>query len=350
MLIWSILISFAVGIIMVPIIRKFAFRINAVDTPRERHKHTKTTATLGGLAIFISFSVGMIIAPIDKSGFLPIYFGALIIIATGFIDDIFDLSPKWKMLGQILAALCVTVWGDITINFINVPFYGQVDFGYFAIPLSIIWIVAIVNALNLIDGLDGLAGGISIIALMTIAGMALLLKDVFVAPVALILVAAVAAFLIYNFPPASIFMGDTGALFLGYMIAVLSLMGFKNVTFISLLVPLIILGVPLSDTFFAIVRRLKERMPISSADRSHIHHRLMALGFTEKQTVLLIYCMALLFSMTGFVFSFSTTWGAMLLLLLLIFSIEIIVEFIGLIGEDYRPILNLLQKIHRKRK
>ncbi|HAC1867576.1 TPA_asm: undecaprenyl/decaprenyl-phosphate alpha-N-acetylglucosaminyl 1-phosphate transferase, partial [Listeria monocytogenes] len=322
MLIWSILISFAVGIIMVPIIRKFAFRINAVDTPRERHKHTKTTATLGGLAIFISFSVGMILAPIDKSGFLPIYFGALIIIATGFIDDIFDLSPKWKMLGQILAALCVTVWGDITINFINVPFYGQVDFGYFAIPLSIIWIVAIVNALNLIDGLDGLAGGISIIALMTIAGMALLLKDVFVAPVALILVAAVAAFLIYNFPPASIFMGDTGALFLGYMIAVLSLMGFKNVTFISLLVPLIILGVPLSDTFFAIVRRLKERMPISSADRSHIHHRLMALGFTEKQTVLLIYCMALLFSMTGFVFSFSTTWGAMLLLLLLIFSIE----------------------------
>ncbi|MBA5759773.1 undecaprenyl/decaprenyl-phosphate alpha-N-acetylglucosaminyl 1-phosphate transferase, partial [Escherichia coli] len=116
----------------------------------------------------------------------------------------------------------------------------------------------------------------------------LLLKDVFVAPVALILVAAVAAFLIYNFPPASIFMGDTGALFLGYMIAVLSLMGFKNVTFTSLLVPLIILGVPLSDTFFAIVRRLKERIPISSADRSHIHHRLMALGFTEKQTVLLI--------------------------------------------------------------
>ncbi|WP_088809840.1 MULTISPECIES: glycosyltransferase family 4 protein [Listeria] len=349
MFIWGI-VTFLMGVILIPIVRKFAIWIGAVDAPRERHSHKKVTPTLGGLAIFISFSIGFFLAPIDKTGFLPVYIGALIIIATGIIDDIIELSPKLKLLGQLLAAFCVTVWGNVVIEFINVPFYGQLDFGWLAIPISMIWIIAIINALNLIDGLDGLSSGISIIALMTIAGMALILNDAFVAPVALLLVAAVLAFLLFNFPPASIFMGDTGALFLGYMIAVLSLMGFKNVTFISLLVPLIILGVPLSDTFFAIIRRLKKRTPISAADRSHIHHRLMALGFTERQTVLLIYCMALLFSLTGFVFSFSTTWGSVILLALLLVCIEIVVEFIGLIGEDYRPVLNVLQKIHRKRK
>ncbi|WP_239255180.1 glycosyltransferase family 4 protein [Listeria ilorinensis] len=348
MLIW-VFITFISGVILIPIIRKLAFLVHAVDTPRERHAHIKPTPTLGGLAIFISFSIGFFLAPIDRTGAFPVYLGAIIILITGLIDDVIELSPKLKLLGQILAAVCVTVWGQVTIEFINIPFFGTLDFGIFAIPISIIWVVAIINAINLIDGLDGLAGGVSIIALMTIAGMALLLRDAFVAPVAFLLVAATLSFLIFNFPPASIFMGDTGALFLGYMIAVLSLMGFKNVTFISLLVPLIILGVPLSDTFFAIVRRLKKKMPVSSADRSHIHHRLMALGFTQRQTVLLIYCMALLFSITGFIFSFSTTWGSLVLLLLLILLIEIIVEFIGLVGEDYRPILNILQKIHRKR-
>ncbi|WP_163655014.1 glycosyltransferase family 4 protein [Listeria sp. PSOL-1] len=348
MLVW-IIITFCVGLILIPLTRKFAYLVNAVDVPRERHLHKKSTPTLGGLAIFISFSIGYFLAPIDRSNMLPIYLGAVIIIITGLIDDLIELSPKLKLVGQLLAAICVTTWGHVLIKFINIPFYGTIHFGYFAVPISIIWIVAIINALNLIDGLDGLAGGISIIALMTIAGMALLLNDGFVAPVAFLLVVAVLAFMFFNFPPASIFMGDTGALFLGYMIGVLSLMGFKNVTFISLLVPLIILGVPLSDTFFAIIRRLKEKTPVTSADRSHIHHRLMALGFTPKQTVLLIYCMALLFSIASFIFSFSTTWGSVILLILLCFLIETVVEFIGLVGPDYRPILNVLQKIHRKR-
>ncbi|MBC1335212.1 undecaprenyl/decaprenyl-phosphate alpha-N-acetylglucosaminyl 1-phosphate transferase [Listeria booriae] len=350
MQIWIMIICFLIGILLIPLVRKFAFFINAVDEPRERHIHKKITPTLGGLAIFLSFTVGMILLAVDKTEFLPVYIGALIIVTTGLIDDIIELSPRWKLVGQIAAALCVVLWGQITIEFINIPFMGPLYFGGWAIPITIIWIVAIVNALNLIDGLDGLAGGVAIIALLTIAGMALLLQDVFVAPVAFMLIACILAFLVYNFPPATIFMGDTGSLFLGYMIAVLSLMGFKNVTFISILVPLIILGVPLSDTFFAIIRRLKARTPISMADRSHIHHRLLALGFSERQTVLLIYCMAILFSITGFVFSFSTTWGAVILLLLLAFCIEIIVEFIGLIGENYRPILNILSKVRRKRK
>lgn len=342
--------SFLVTVILVPVVRKIAFMIGAVDVPRERHLHKKITATLGGVAFFIGFSVGLFLLPIGKAGILPIYIGGLIIVILGMIDDIVELAPRYKLLGQIVAALCVTVWGQISITFINIPFYGQLQFGVFGIPISILWIIAIINALNLIDGLDGLAGGISFIALMTIAGMAILLQDVFVAPVAFVLAAAVLGFLIFNFPPASIFMGDTGAQFLGYMIAVLSLLGFKNVTFISLLVPIIILGVPLSDTFFAIIRRWKAKVPISMADRSHLHHRLMALGFTPRQTVLLIYAMALLFSLAGFVFSFSTAWGAGLLLILLLICIEVIVEFIGLIGDNYRPLLHLLQKIHRKRK
>lgn len=184
------------------------------------------------------------------------------------------------------------LWGGLEVEFINLPFFTDtLQFGIFSIPITILWIVAIINAINLIDGLDGLAGGVSTIALVTIATMALIKGDLFVAMVALTVIGSTLGFLKYNFHPAKIFMGDTGALFLGYIIAVLSLLGFKNVTMISLIVPIIILGVPISDTFFAIIRRIVNKQPISVADKSHLHHCLLDLGFTHKQTVLLIYAL-----------------------------------------------------------
>jgi UDP-GlcNAc:undecaprenyl-phosphate GlcNAc-1-phosphate transferase len=232
--------------------------------------------------------------------------------------------------------------GDLRVEFINLPFGGQLDFGFFSIPFTMIWIIGITNAINLIDGLDGLAGGVSSIALFAIAGMAFVMGNPYVMVVALIAAVSTLGFLVFNFHPAKIFMGDTGALFLGFLISVLSLLGFKNVTFISLIIPVIILGVPISDTFFAIIRRLVNKQPLSAPDKSHLHHCLLRSGFSHRQTVLLIYAMSALFALTAFIFSQSTIRGSILIILVVLFIIELIVEKIGLVREDYRPLLKFL--------
>ncbi|EUJ33804.1 hypothetical protein MFLO_01200 [Listeria floridensis FSL S10-1187] len=349
MLVWTV-ITFVFGILLMPLIRKLAFLVGAVDAPRDRHAHIKPTATLGGLGIFISFITVFFLSPINHENTIPLLVGTLIIVVTGVIDDVKELSPKLKLAGQVAASLCVTIWGGIMVHHIYLPFLGRVEFGYFAIPISIFWILAIVNAINLIDGIDGLAGGVSTIALVTIGGMALLLGNTGSAFTAFLLVGALLAFLVFNFPPASIFMGDTGAMFVGFMIAILSLLEFKNVTLISLLIPIIILGVPFTDTFFAIIRRIKQRTSISTADRSHIHHRLLALGLTNRQTVLLLYLIAAVFSGISFLLYFSTTWGSIILIIVLLLLIEIAVEFIGLIDENHHPLLNLYTGIGKARK
>ena len=187
----------------------------------------------------------------------------------------YELSAKYKLMGQLAAAFTVVFLGDLQVIFINLPFGGHLEFGYLSIPFTILWIVGITNAINLIDGLDGLAAGVSSIALVTISGMALIQGNLFVVAVGTIVLMGTLGFLYYNFHPASIFMGDTGALFLGFIISVLSLLGYKNVTFISFIIPVIILGVPISDTFFAIMRRIINNQPLSAPDKSHLHHCLL---------------------------------------------------------------------------
>ena len=175
--------------------------------------------------------------------------------------------------------------------------------------------------------------------------MAIIMGDTYVMAIGFIILASTLGFLPFNFHPAKIFLGDTGALFLGYMIAVLSLLGFKNVTFISFIIPVIILGVPLSDTIFAIVRRLVKKAPLAAPDKSHVHHCLLNLGFTHKQTVILIYAVSALFGLAGFVFSMTTMWGSLLILTLMLLAIELVVESVGLIDKNYKPLLNMMRSI-----
>ena len=318
-----------------------AIGIGATDRPDPRKVHQKIMPRLGGLAIYISFMMGFLVLGLVNDKTTPIIMGSLIIIITGILDDKFQLSAKIKLLGQILAALVVVLNG-VDIDYINLPFGGQIEFGYLSIPLTILWIVGITNAINLIDGLDGLAAGVSSIAMITISGMAFLKGDLFVFALCLILLGSTLGFLVYNFFPAKIFMGDTGALFLGYMIAVLSLLGFKNVTMVSLVIPVIILGVPISDTFFAIIRRFVNKTPISAPDKSHLHHCLLRNGYSHRQTVLLIYAMAAMCGLTAFIFSQATIRGALLVMLVLLIGIELIVEKIGLVGHEYKPLLRFL--------
>ena len=303
MLYLTMVLAFIASILLTPIVKRIAFRVGAVDRPNYRKVHARIMPRLGGLAIFGSFLIAyFILTPQDpisnaiEAAYIPIeaaiIIGALLIIVTGVLDDMYEISAKAKLIGQLVAAGIVVVGGGLEISFINLPFGGVLDFGYLSIPLTILWIVGITNAINLIDGLDGLAAGVSTVALLTLAAMAFIMGDVYVMSMAALLAASTSGFLVYNFHPAKIFMGDTGALFLGFMISVLALMGFKNVTVVALIIPIIMLGVPISDTFFAIVRRVREKKSISEADKSHLHHCLLNIGFSHSQTVLIIYGIA----------------------------------------------------------
>ena len=340
----ALVVAFVASILLTPLVKRLAYRVGAVDKPNYRKVHDHIMPRLGGLAIFIAFLIGVVILrPMDES-MIAILIGSFVIIVTGVLDDMYEISPKAKLLGQAIAAAIVIFFGDIQIEFINLPFGGELNFGYLSIPLTLIWIIGITNAINLIDGLDGLAAGVSTIALLTLAAMAFIMGNVFVLAIALLLAASSSGFLFYNFHPAKIFMGDTGSLFLGFMISVLALLGFKNVTFVSLVIPIIMLGVPISDTFFAIVRRLLNKQPPFSPDKSHLHHRLMSIGFTHRQTVLIIYGIAAMFGLAAIIFSMAKLWGGILLIAVLLIAIELFVEVIGLAGQNYRPLLNLVRK------
>lgn len=347
MLVLAIVVAFIASLILTPLVRKLAFRIGAVDQPNYRKVHTGLMPRIGGLAMFGAFLIGYVILRPEDSHATGILVGALLIILTGFLDDMLEITAKAKVFGQLAAAIIVVTWGGLQIEFINIPFVGQLEFGMLSIPVTIIWIIGITNAINLIDGLDGLAAGVSTIALISLAIMAMLMANPFVVATAAILAASSLGFLFFNFHPAKIFMGDTGSLFLGYMISVLALLGFKNVAVISLIIPIIILGVPISDTFFAIVRRIRMKQKISAPDKSHLHHCLLKSGFSHKQTVLIIYGIAALFGLAAILFSQATVWGSVILIAVLLLAIELFVEVIGLAGANYRPLLNLVRMIGR---
>lgn len=342
MLILTLILCFLLTLGITPLVKKLAYKVGATDQPNVRKVHQKIMPRLGGLAIYIGFITGFLILRPEDPYAGAIILGSAVILLTGMADDIFDLSPRLKLLGQLTAAFTV-VLGGVQIEFINLPFGGVLEFGMFSIPITILWIVGITNAINLIDGLDGLAAGVSTIGLATIGFMAMLKGDVFVMSLALILIVSTLGFLYFNFHPAKIFMGDTGALFLGYMIAVLSMLGFKNVTMISLIVPLIILGVPISDTFFAIIRRIVNKSPLSAPDKSHLHHCLLRIGFTHKQTVIIIYAIAAMFSLAAIIFSMSTLWGAMIVIAVLLIAIEWLIESIGLVNSNYQPLIKFVK-------
>ncbi|AYC28929.1 glycosyltransferase family 4 protein [Paenisporosarcina cavernae] len=346
MLYLTLVLAFVASIILTPLVKMLAFRIGAVDRPNYRKVHARIMPRLGGLAIFGAFLIGFIVQRPEDPTAWYIVAGGVMIVITGMVDDMFEITAKAKLLGQLIAA-GIVIYGGLQIEFINLPFGGKLEFGYFAIPLTIIWIVAITNAINLIDGLDGLAAGVSTIALITLAGMAFMKADMFVFMMAAILAASTAGFLFYNFHPAKIFMGDTGALFLGYMIGVLALLGFKNITVISLIIPIIMLGVPISDTFFAIVRRVRLKQPIGAPDKSHLHHCLLNVGFTHRQTVLIIYALAAMFGVAALIFSQATVWGALLLIAVMLVAIELFVEVVGLAGQNYRPLLNFMKIMNK---
>ncbi|KAB3539715.1 undecaprenyl/decaprenyl-phosphate alpha-N-acetylglucosaminyl 1-phosphate transferase [Alkaliphilus pronyensis] len=280
-----------ISYILTPYAKKLAYKIGAVDVPKDnRRVHTHPIPRMGGLAIFLAFAItALITVPIDKS-FKGILIGATMITAIGIIDDVKQISAKYKLIVQLLAAAVVMYCG-IKIEYIHVPILGEwLQFGKYSYIVTIIWIIGITNAVNLIDGLDGLAAGVSIIAAVTLGYIAFTHGRQEVAILLFILAGGSAGFLPYNFNPAKIFMGDTGALLIGFLLATISIEGvIKSATTIAVAIPVLALGVPVFDTAFAIVRRLINKRPIMEADKGHLHHRLIEYGLSQKQTVLVLY-------------------------------------------------------------
>ncbi|MCI3921372.1 undecaprenyl/decaprenyl-phosphate alpha-N-acetylglucosaminyl 1-phosphate transferase [Paenibacillus sp. TRM 82003] len=337
-----------------PAVKRFAIKVGAVDAPNQRKVHTRIMPRLGGLAIYLAFVAALLVALPLIQGEKPhviwgLLLGGTIVTIVGALDDRFDLSPKVKLLGQIVAASIVVSFG-VKVDFVTLPFGDGTQMGWLSIPITIFWIVGVTNAINLIDGLDGLAAGVSAIATGTIFVLALIMGNVTVALLAAVLLGSILGFLFFNFHPAKIFMGDSGALFLGFSLATLSVLGFKQATLISFVVPIFILGVPLSDTFFAIVRRTLNKTPISAADKNHLHHCLLALGLSHRNSVLAIYGIAAMFATSAVLLSTVAQWVALIVMALTLLVLQVGAEAIGIVSKSRRPVIHFVQRLLAARK
>jgi len=288
------IITALISIIVTPLVKRLAIKVNAIDIPKdERRVHCKPIPVMGGLAIYISFVLGTIL----YNGILTpsqtgIIVGATVIVIGGIIDDVKDLSPKYKILIQVIATICLLVSG-ISISIVTNPFrefYPYLSIGWINIPVTIIWVVGVTNAFNLIDGLDGLAAGIAFISCVTLMIVSILNGRLEAAFLTAVLSGAILGFLPYNFNPASIFMGDTGSQLLGFLLAAISIEGaIKSATAFIIAVPILAFGLPIYDTLFAMIRRKVNGKPILQADKGHLHHRLLDMGLSQKQAVVIMY-------------------------------------------------------------
>ena len=293
-----LLVTYLISFVLVFLTKKIAVHVGALDMPNERKVHKKPMPRLGGLAIYASFLFGYMVYGTVTTQMLSILIGSFILVMLGVFDDIKPIRAKVKLLVQIIVAGIVVFYGGLyfrEISFLGLKLIFPTWLNEF---IAIFFIVGAINAINLIDGLDGLCAGISSIYFLTISVIALILNKMGGLDIILciIMLGATLGFLTHNFPPAKTFMGDCGSTFLGYMIAVISLLGFKGATFTSLVIPVVILAVPIFDTLFAILRRVIHHRSIDEPDMNHLHHQLLKMKFSTKTSLLVIYLINFAFS------------------------------------------------------
>lgn len=331
--------SLAIAALLTPIVLRWARQKRLFDSPDERKVHVAPIPRLGGIAIVVAFFVpvtGLLVVDAGMTQQLTrlgnqlvgLYVGGLLIVAIGLYDDLKGANARQKFLVQVLVAILMYAFG-FRIDIISSPFGGTLELGALAGPITVLWFVGVMNAVNLIDGLDGLAGGIGFISVSTLLILSVLNQN----PLAVLLCAGLAGalggFLIYNFNPARIFMGDTGSLFLGFILAALSIStSTKGSTTVAVAIPLLVLALPILDTTMAIGRRIRKRRPIFSADQDHIHHKLLRAGFSHRGAVLALYGVTLTLAATAIFIRFlsnmaagATVIAAAMLMLAVLFSL-----------------------------
>ncbi|MFT3775377.1 MAG: MraY family glycosyltransferase [Minicystis sp.] len=337
----ALIIALVTVAILTPIVRVIALRLGAIAHPGGRHVHQTAIPRLGGLAIALGFLAPVawlyFTSPTVAAQFreiplrmIGLVVGGAAMCAVGVVDDTRGIRAVHKLLLQIAVAVFAFACG-IRIVVVHLPLIGDIHMWALALPLTVLWIVGVINAVNLIDGLDGLAAGVVFFAAVTNFIVGWLSAAPLVALLSGAIAGAVVGFLIYNFNPARIFMGDSGSYFLGYVLATTALVNtsVKGATAVSLLVPIMALGVPIFDTLFAMVRRILERRPVFSPDRGHIHHRLLDMGLTHRRAVVIIYAVCGVFTVAAIGVSLERTWQVGAALLGASLALVGLVRFVG---------------------
>lgn len=337
--IWNIIaITFIVSLILTSVTKKIAHHVGALDMPNERKVHKVPMPRLGGLAIYVTFLLGYMLYGTASTQMISVLIGGFIVLLTGIIDDIKPIHARYKLLGQIIAAAVVVLYGELYFSNIKMLGFTLVFPQAINMILSMFFIVAIINAINLIDGLDGLASGIGSIYFITIAILGIVLSklgglDIILS---LIMLGATLGFLVHNFPPATTFMGDSGSMFLGFMIAIIALLGYKVATITSIIIPILILFIPIMDTLFAIIRRLLKKESIGKPDKEHLQHQLLKMTSSPVKTILIIYTMNILFSAVSIFYVLGDNTIAITLYIILMLAFVILVAKTNIMFEHHK--------------
>ena len=341
-------VTFVFTALIMPLMKKIAYHIGAIDQPRSdenhRHIHKKAVPKLGGVGIFLGFLFGYILFGENSIQMNSILIASFIIILTGIIVDIKPIRASHKFLGQTIAAAIIAFYGHILLN--NVTAFGfNFDFGIWSYPLTILFIVACTNVINLIDGLDGLSGGISAIFYLTIGiiGFFQGRSGTLVLLLTFIMLGATLGFLLHNFYPAKIFAGDC-SMFMGFTISIISLLEFKGTALTSLFVPLMIIAIPMLDTFCAIIRRLLRHQTPFSPDREHIHHQLLGMHFSQRTTVLIIYAINILFAIASIFYSLKDKYVGQIIYVIIFILVVWFVLHTSIISEKIPEKTDALKK------
>ncbi len=350
-----IIVTFLFSVLIMPVMKRLAHHIGAIDIPRtsegNRHIHKKPIPKLGGVGIFFAFLFGYMLFGQHSMKMNAVLIGSFIIILTGMIDDINDLKASRQLAAQLVAAGVIVFYGKIVLTDIT-AFGLHIQFGIFSELITMFFIISCINIINFTDGLDGLSGGVTSIFYITTAIICFYQGRLgtLEMTLTLLMLGATLGFLVHNFYPAKIFAGQC-SMFMGFMISIICLLGFKGTALTSLFVPIAILGLPILDTLFAIIRRLLKHQPIFSADRCHIHHQLLGMRFSHRTTVLMIYGINILFALTSIFYVLKDPKAASIIYTILSIIMIWFVCYTNIITEKKPPNLKeMKEKLKRKRK
>ena len=339
-----ILIPLIISTLLTPFIKRYSIYAKAYALENERTVHHGKISRIGGVAIYLAFFITMAFFVSTDRALSGIVIGGSIMFFAGLIDDLIDMKPSVKLALEIAAAIVLIYYG-VSVDVIRI-FGVVIDIPFLTVLFTVIWIAGITNAVNLMDGLDGLAGGMSVVILVVIGCLALVERRIDVVTITFILAGATFGFLIFNAHPASIFMGDCGSLFLGFMISAISLLGFKSSTIVTLALHMLLLMLPIIDTLSAILRRTLKGMKFMQADKSHIHHLLMK-QFGHGKTVIIMCGITSLFGLSAFIYMINKVIGFIVILSLLL-GIELFIEKSAMINEKFHPLMGLYRRIIKK--
>lgn len=350
-----VIATFIFSVLIMPVMKRIAHHIGAIDIPRRdegnRHIHKKPIPKLGGVGIFFAFLFGYMLFGQHSIKMNAILIGSFIIILTGIVDDISDLRASRQLIAQLVAAAVIVFYGGIILTDIT-AFGLHIQFGAFSELVTILFIIGCINIINFTDGLDGLSGGVTSIFYITTAIICFYQGRLgtLEMTLTLLMLGSTLGFLVHNFYPAKIFAGQC-SMFMGFMISIICLLGFKGTALTSLFVPLAILGLPILDTLFAIIRRMLKGQPIFSADRCHFHHQLLGMNFSHRTTVLIVYLINILFALTSVFYVLKDPWAAKVIYVILIIIVVWFVCYTNIITEKKPPKLKeIKKKIQRKKK